>query len=163
MIPKKYSGDELRNKFCRPVRKIRNGGGAAISPETICRIVSVVRGHGFTIETEKCPRCGQSAYISRVSRNDLELVENPMMEDLVNGGEKSVEHLQNLCDKLDQIIHENDGCNCCNGDEALFYQNGDTNAFIDSKGNVDVMIDGATMRFIVKNCPNCGRVFDKEN
>ena len=35
MIPKKYSGDELRNKFCRPVRKIRNGGGAAISPETI--------------------------------------------------------------------------------------------------------------------------------
>ena len=163
MIPKKYSGDELRNKFCRPVRKIRNGGGAAISPETICRIVSVVRGHGFTIETEKCPRCGQSAYISRVSRDDLELVENPMMEDLVNGGEKSVEHLQNLCDKLDQIIHENDVCNCCNGDEALFYQNGDTNAFIDSKGNVDVMIDGATMRFTVKNCPNCGRVFDKEN
>lgn len=163
MIPKKYSGDELRNKFCRPVRKIRNGGGAAISPETICRIVSVVRGHGFTIETEKCPRCGQSAYISRVSRDDLELVENPMMEDLVNGGEKSVEHLQNLCDRLDQIIHENDGCNCCNGDEALFYQNGDTNAFIDSKGNVDVMIDGATMRFTVKNCPNCGRVFDKEN
>lgn len=163
MIPKKYSGDELRNKFCRPVRKIRNGGGAAISPETICRIVSVVRGHGFTIETEKCPRCGQSAYISRVSRNDLELVENPMMEDLVNGGEKSVEHLQNLCDRLDQIIHENDGCNCCNGDEALFYQNGDTNAFIDSKGNVDVMIDGATMRFTVNNCPNCGRAFDKEN
>lgn len=163
MIPKKYSGDELRNKFCRPVRKIRNGGGAAISPETICRIVSVVRGHGFTIETEKCPRCGQSAYISRVSRDDLELIENPMMEDLVNGGEKSVEHLQNLCDRLDQIIHENDGCNCCNGDEALFYQNGDTNAFIDSKGNVDVMIDGATMRFTVKNCPNCGRAFDKEN
>lgn len=52
MIPKKYSGDELRNRFCRPVRKIRNGGGAAVSPETICRIVDVVRGHGFTIETE---------------------------------------------------------------------------------------------------------------
>lgn len=163
MIPKKYSGDELKNKFCHPVRKIRNGGGAAISPETICRIVSVVRGHGFTIETEKCPRCGQSAYISRVSRDDLELVENPMMEDLVNDGEKSIEHLQSLCDKLDQIIHENDGCNCCNGDEALFYQNGDTNAFIDSKGNIDVMIDGATMRFTVNNCPNCGRAFDKEN
>lgn len=163
MIPKKYSGDELKNKFCRPVRKIRNGGGAAISPETICRIVSVVRGHGFTIETEKCPRCGQSAYISRVSRDDLELVENPMMKDLVNDGEKSIEHLQSLCDKLDQIIHENDGCNCCNGDEALFYQNGDTNAFIDSKGNIDVMIDGATMRFTVNNCPNCGRAFDKEN
>lgn len=163
MIPKKYSGDELRNKFCRPVRKIRNGGGAAISPETICRIVSVVRGHGFTIETEKCPRCGQSAYISRVSRDALELVENPMMEDLVNDGEKSIEHLQSLCDKLDQIIHENDGCNCCNGDEALFYQNGDTNAFIDSKGNIDVMIDGATMRFTVNNCPNCGKAFDKEN
>ena len=163
MIPKKYSGDELKNKFCRPVRKIRNGGGAAISPETICRIVSVVRGHGFTIETEKCPRCGQSAYISRVSRDDLELVENPMMEDLVNDGEKSIEHLQSLCDKLDQIIHENDGCNCCNGDEALFYQNGDTNAFIDSKGNIDVMIDGTTMRFTVNNCPNCGRAFDKEN
>lgn len=101
-------------------KRKEHSGGDAISPETICRIVSVVRGHGFTIETEKCPRCGQSAYISRVSRDDLELVENPMMDDLVSGGEKSVEHLQNLCDKLDQIIHENDGCNCCNGDEALF-------------------------------------------
>lgn len=162
MIPKKYSGDELRNRFCRPVRKIRNGGGAAVSPETICRIVDVVRGQGFTIETEKCAHCGQSAYISRVSRDDLELVENLMTEDLVNGGEKSVEHLQSLCDKLDQIIYENDGCDCCNGDEALFYQNEDTNAFIDSKGNIDVMTDDATIRFSVKRCPNCGREFNKE-
>ena len=85
------------------------------------------------------------------------------INDLINGGEKSVKHLQTLCDKLDQIIHENDGCDCCNGDEALFYQNGDSNAFIDSHGNVDVSIDGATMRFSVKYCPNCGREFNKEN
>ena len=162
MIPKKYSGDELRNKFCRPVRKIRNGGGAAISPETICRIVSVVRGHGFTIETEKCPRCGQSAYISRVSRDDLELIENPMMEDLVNGGEKSVEHLQSLCDKLDQIIHENDGCNCCNGDEALFYQDSENCAFVDSHGEIMVMVKDHVMRFKVDCCPKCGRKFDQK-
>ena len=68
-----------------------------------------------------------------------------------------------LVARINTIHMENDGCNCCNGDEALFYQNGDTNAFIDSKGNVDIMIDGATMRFTVKNCPNCGRAFDKEN
>lgn len=162
MIPKKYSGEELRNKLCRPVRKIRNGNGDSVSPETVCRIVNVVRGHGFVIETEKCQHCGQSAYISRVSRNDLELIENPMTDDLVNGGKKSAEHLKNLCDKLDQIIHENDGCDCCNGDAALFYQTEDDNAFIDSNGNIDVMINGATMRFSVKYCPNCGRKFDKE-
>lgn len=100
---------------------------------------------------------------SSVIKTLVSKINTMYMENLVSGGEKSVEQLQNLCDKLDQIIHENDGCNCCNGDEALFYQNGDTNAFIDSKGNIDVMIDGATMRFSVKCCPNCGRKFNKEN
>lgn len=162
MIPKKYSGDELRNKLCHPVRKIKNGGGQAISPETICRIVSVVRGHGFTIETEKCIHCGQSAYISRISREDLELIENPAFDDLVNDGEQSAERLQNICDKLDQILHEGEGCDCCNGNEALFYQDNENCAFVDSHGEIMVMVKDHVMRFKVDFCPKCGRKFDGE-
>lgn len=30
---------------------------------------------GFIVQTEKRPYCGQYAWISRVSRNDLELIE----------------------------------------------------------------------------------------
>lgn len=75
MIGKKYRREDLIGKKCRPVRDIQNGGGDGISPATICTIVNVVRGHGFKIKTEKCPCCGQYAYITGVSRDDLELIE----------------------------------------------------------------------------------------
>lgn len=75
MIDKKYRGEDLIGRRCRPVRNIRNGAGHGITPDTVCTIVSVVRGHGFVVQAEKCPYCGQYAWISRVSRNDLELIE----------------------------------------------------------------------------------------
>lgn len=75
MIDRKFSGKDLIGRKCRPVRPFHNGGGEGVSPDTICTVVNVIRGHGFTIKTEKCQHCGQYAYISRVSRNDLELVE----------------------------------------------------------------------------------------
>lgn len=139
MIPKKYSGKELRNRYCRPVCKIKNGHGDAVSPETICRIVDVVPGHGFIIETEKCTHCGQSAYIARVAREKLELIKNPVLDDLIN-----------------------DGCNCCNGDEALFYTDNENCAFIDSNGEIMVVVKGNVMRFKVPYCPNCGKEFAKK-
>lgn len=76
MIPLKYKGDELIGKKCRPVHNIRNGAGDGITPKTVCTIVDVVRGHGFTIQTEACPHCGQYAYIRKVKREELELVES---------------------------------------------------------------------------------------
>lgn len=163
MIPKKYSGEELRNRYCRPGRKIKNGTGAVVSSDTICRIVNVVRGHGFTIETEKCSHCGQSAYISHVARKDLELIENPQMDDLVHGGERSVEQLQSLCDKLDQVIYRSKGCDCCTGDTALFWKDEYNSAFVDSKGEIMVTVKDRIMRFKVPYCPNCGRKFIKED
>lgn len=75
MIDRKYRGDELIGKKCRPLRNIRNGGGDGVSSTTVCTIVNVVRGHGFTIQTDKCPHCGQYTHISRVNRQDLELIE----------------------------------------------------------------------------------------
>lgn len=75
MIPTKYRKEDLIGKKCRPTRNIRNGGGDGISPSTVCTIKNVVRGSGITLETEKCPCCGQFAYITRVDRNDLELIE----------------------------------------------------------------------------------------
>ena len=75
MIPMKYKGSDLIGKKCRPTRYIRNGAGDGITPKTVCTIVDVVRGHGFTIQTETCPHCGQYAYIRKVKREELELVD----------------------------------------------------------------------------------------
>ena len=75
MIDRKYRGEDLIGKKCKPVRSIKNGGGDGITTDTICTIKDVVRGHGFTIQTDKCPHCGQYAYITRVNRQDLRLFE----------------------------------------------------------------------------------------
>lgn len=75
MIPMKYKGSDLIGKKCRPTHNIRNGAGDGITPKAVCTIVDVVRGHGFTIQTETCSRCGQYAYIRKVKREELELVE----------------------------------------------------------------------------------------
>lgn len=75
MIPTKYKRDDLIGKKCRPVCNIKNHGGAMVTPTTICTLVDVTRGHGFIIKTDVCPHCGQCAYITHVSRNELELVE----------------------------------------------------------------------------------------
>ena len=75
MIDRKYRREDLIGKKCRPTRFIKNGGGDGITTDTICTIKDVVRGHGFTIQTDKCPHCGQYAYITRVNRQDLRLFE----------------------------------------------------------------------------------------
>lgn len=97
---------------------------------------------------------------SSVIKTLVSKINTMYMENLVNGGEKSVEHLQTLCDKLDQIIHENDGCDCCDSDEALFYQDNENCAFIDSHGEIMIIVKDNTMRFKVDYCPKCGRKFD---
>ena len=75
MITIKYKGSDLIGKKCRPTHNIRNGAGDGITSKTVCKIVDVVRGHGFTIQTETCPHCGQYAYIRKVKREELELVD----------------------------------------------------------------------------------------
>ena len=76
MIDKKYTAKDLIGKKCRPIRNLKTNGGNGISPTTVCTIVNVVRGHGFKIETEKCPCCGQYTYMTGVSRYDLELIDD---------------------------------------------------------------------------------------
>lgn len=53
------------------------------------------------------------------------------------------------------------GCECCIGDEALYWKDNENNAFVDSKGDVLVTVKDHMMRFKVKCCPNCGRKFEK--
>lgn len=76
MISQKLTRLDLVGRKCRPTRNIRNDAGEGVSPETICTIINVVRGKGITIETAKCPCCGQYSWITGVSRNDLELLED---------------------------------------------------------------------------------------
>lgn len=57
------------------------------------------------------------------------------------------------------LIDENVGCDCCQGDEALHWADDENNAFVDSRGDMLVTVQGKTMRFKVKSCPNCGKKF----
>ena len=59
----------------------------------------------------------------------------------------------------DENKEHNHGCDCCQGDEALYYKDSENNAFVDSKGDVLVTVKGKTMRYKVKCCPNCGKEF----
>lgn len=56
-----------------------------------------------------------------------------------------------------QMIRE--GCECCEGDEPLIYLNNQNCAFVDSKGEIMVMVSDKLLRFKVKCCPNYGRRF----
>ena len=73
MIDKKYRSTELIGRKCRPVHDIVNGGGQGVSKGTICTIVAA--HYGVTIQTERCPCCGQFAVISRVDRRELDLID----------------------------------------------------------------------------------------
>jgi len=58
------------------------------------------------------------------------------------------------------LIDENADCDCCQGDEALYWADDENNAFVDSRGDVLVTVKGMTMRYKVKCCPNCGKKFE---
>lgn len=75
MISKAYTGEMLRGRKALCLKDIANMGGHGTCAGSVVKIVNVVRGKGITIKTEKCPYCGQYAYITRVARQDLELLE----------------------------------------------------------------------------------------
>lgn len=73
MIPKRFNSIDLVGKKCRPVRDLLNHEGQGITVDTVCTIVSA--HYGIKIKTDPCPHCGQYAVISRINRDDLELIE----------------------------------------------------------------------------------------
>lgn len=74
MISRKCTGEVLKGKKVHCDVDMRNGAGCGVSAGTIATIKKVVRGKGLTIQTEKCPCCGQYAYITGVPREKLTLV-----------------------------------------------------------------------------------------
>lgn len=50
-------------------------------------------------------------------------------------------------------------CPCHEGDEAVWWQNENYNAFIDSNGEMMVTINGYEKCFPVDCCPKCGKKF----
>jgi uncharacterized Zn-binding protein involved in type VI secretion len=54
-------------------------------------------------------------------------------------------------------------CNFCNGDEAVFWQDENNNAFVDSNGQMLVTANGHEIAFQVDRCPKCGRLFKGVN
>ncbi len=52
-----------------------------------------------------------------------------------------------------------DGCECCAGDNALFWDNTRGSAFVNREGEIMVTAGANTFCFQAKFCPNCGRQF----
>lgn len=73
-------------------------------------------------------------------------------------GYDEIESLEQLKEK---IQNENCvGCDCCTGDQSLYWKDNENNAFVDNKGDVLVTAQDHTIRFKVNRCPNCGRTFE---
>lgn len=51
-------------------------------------------------------------------------------------------------------------CGCCHGDRAILWVDEYDNVFIDSKGEMAVTVNGATVTFKVNFCPMCGYRFN---
>lgn len=87
----------------------------------------------------------------------IDVLLNMMPENEEEGEALSVAILI-LRDKLLSSDGKN-GCECCSGDKALYYKDGEHCAFVDSTGEIMVTVQDQIMRFKVKRCPNCGKKF----
>lgn len=79
-ISKRFTETQLKNRKAVLMTDIRNHGGHALSKGTMVTITKVVRGKGLTIHAPMCPLCGQSTYITGVSREELTLTDQPTEE-----------------------------------------------------------------------------------
>lgn len=72
MLPKNMRSKDMAGMEVKTARAIKNGAGIVVPKGKAVRIASF--GRSFTIRTEDCPHCGLSAYISGVTRDDVELI-----------------------------------------------------------------------------------------
>lgn len=72
MIPKNIRSKDMVGMEVKTTRAIKNGAGIVVPKGKIVKIASF--GRAFTIRTEDCPHCGLSAYISGVTRDEVELI-----------------------------------------------------------------------------------------
>lgn len=74
-IGKSVKRDKLIGAKVVPNQRIVNGMGNALDIGTVCTVLDVVQGRGLTIESVKCPRCGQSTKITGVRREKVDFYE----------------------------------------------------------------------------------------
>lgn len=107
MIPKKLNREQLIGRKAKCDRVIMNRAGQIVGDSAVVKIVNVVRGKGIAIKTEKCPYCGQSAYITGVDRNILTLVPDTSEEQQTNKMkqyEQLKKHEMQYLDKMDDPL-----------------------------------------------------------
>lgn len=80
MLPKNVRCADMVGKFVTLDRGVRNGGGCCISAGTRVKITGF--GRSFSIKTEVCSVCGQSAYVSGITRDMVSLCEQEPQEEL---------------------------------------------------------------------------------
>jgi hypothetical protein len=79
MIPKRMKADEIVGRMATLDSDICNGAGLAIAKGSKVKIVRA--SYGIEIKTEICSHCGQYAYISKLKRDDLTLIDNDTVQD----------------------------------------------------------------------------------
>ena len=60
--------------------------------------------------------------------------------------------------KETERVTEERGCECCEGNNPLFYDDSDNCMFVNSVGELFIIVKGNSIKTRVKYCPNCGRV-----
>ncbi len=72
MIPRNMKSRDMVGMEVRTAREIMNGAGIVVPKGTKVKIEGF--GRAFAIETERCPYCSLSAYITGVTRDEVELI-----------------------------------------------------------------------------------------
>lgn len=72
MIPRNMKSRDMVGMEVRTAREIMNGAGIVVPKGTKVKIAGL--GRAFNIETERCPYCSLSAYITGVTRDEVELI-----------------------------------------------------------------------------------------
>lgn len=57
---------------------------------------------------------------------------------------------------------ENKYCEYCDGDEAVFWEDNENNAFVDCYGEMLVTARDRSVHFKVRYCPMCGKLLDEK-
>lgn len=144
MIPKKYTSEQLLGRKCVPVRTIRNGAGECVSQDTVCTIKNVVRGHGITIQTDICHICGQSAYITGVSREELQFLEEETelakIQRLLKARAELARELMSTCDEVTNFCSKY-GLDLTNDDACL---GTDVRIYCEFDGAYEMTLDAIT-------------------
>lgn len=157
MLPNNVKSKDMVGKWVKTAHAIKNGAGICIPKGAAVKIVSM--GRSFTIRSRECPRCGLSAMISNVTRNDVELLKDSDGKDVFLNKELIVLERENGWYGGYEKDEEGGGYVQLFNSSArdlfmsmkFYADKGYLPVFVDKKGEAEFMKDRPTLQDYVKN------------